>query len=275
MEGQPKEQQLEETASAAPLPPRLNPKRDEWSEGAVTCLLEAYEAKWVLRNRAKLKGQDWEDVARQVSARAESGSSRSTKTATQCKNKVESMKKRYRNEVAAAGRGSGSRWPLFSKLDGLVRCQSGSRALVVADDKIASCDQGAEEEEAATAVQEEYTEGDKEQPPEMNKEPDQKVQSCNSSKETQHIQRKREKRKRTKEEGCEVAESIRWLTDAILRVEQMRMESMRDMEKIRAETEAKKAEMELKRTEILANTQLQIAKLFAKKSNGDKANFLA
>jgi hypothetical protein len=45
-------------------------KRDEWSEGAVTSLLDAYEAKWVLRNRAKLKGQDWEDVAKAVSARA-------------------------------------------------------------------------------------------------------------------------------------------------------------------------------------------------------------
>ncbi|CAN6896362.1 unnamed protein product [Brassica oleracea] len=30
---------------------------------AVSSLLEAYETKWVLRNRAKLKGQDWEDVA--------------------------------------------------------------------------------------------------------------------------------------------------------------------------------------------------------------------
>ena len=27
-------------------------KRDEWSEGAVSTLLEAYEAKWVLCNRA-------------------------------------------------------------------------------------------------------------------------------------------------------------------------------------------------------------------------------
>ena len=122
-------------------PPRLGLgsdclKRDEWSEGAVGCLLEAYESKWVLRNQAKLKGQDWEDVARKVSLRAAG----SAKTETQCKNKIESMKKRYRNEVAA---GSGSRWPLFPKLDELVRCRGSATtlrpaALVVVDEKPAA-----------------------------------------------------------------------------------------------------------------------------------------
>lgn len=92
-------------------------KRDEWSEGAVTTLLEAYEAKWVLRNRAKLKGHDWEDVAKHVSARA--NSTKSPKTQTQCKNKIESMKKRYRSESATTA--DASSWPLYSRLDVLLR----------------------------------------------------------------------------------------------------------------------------------------------------------
>ncbi|KAL2234108.1 UNVERIFIED_CONTAM: Trihelix transcription factor ASIL2 [Sesamum indicum] len=91
-------------------------KRDEWSEGAVSSLLEAYEAKWTLRNRAKLKGQDWEDVAKHVSGRA--NGSKSAKTQTQCKNKIESMKKRYRSESAA---GDPSSWPLYPRLDLLLR----------------------------------------------------------------------------------------------------------------------------------------------------------
>lgn len=85
-------------------------KRDEWSEGAVSSLLEAYETKWALRNRAKLKGQDWEDVARHVSSRA--SHTKSPKTQTQCKNKIESMKKRYRSESATAN-GSSSPWKCF------------------------------------------------------------------------------------------------------------------------------------------------------------------
>lgn len=94
-------------------------KRDEWSEGAVSSLLEAYEEKWILRNRAKLKGQDWEDVAKYVSARA--NSSKSPKTQTQCKNKIESMKKRYRSESATA---DASSWPLYPRLDLLLRGNS-------------------------------------------------------------------------------------------------------------------------------------------------------
>lgn len=92
-------------------------KRDEWSEGAVSCLLEAYEAKWTLRNRAKLKGQDWEDVAKHVSMRGTGA--KSAKTQTQCKNKIESMKKRYRSESAAAA--DASSWPLYPRLDLLLR----------------------------------------------------------------------------------------------------------------------------------------------------------
>nr|AFK40011.1 unknown [Lotus japonicus] len=93
-------------------------KRDEWSEGAVCTLLEAYEAKWVLRNRAKLKGQDWEEVAKHVSSRA--NNTKSPKTQTQCKNKIESMKKRYRSESATATDAASS-WPLYSRLDVLLR----------------------------------------------------------------------------------------------------------------------------------------------------------
>lgn len=99
-------------------------KRDEWSEGAVSSLLEAYETKWVLRNRAKLKGHDWEDVARYVSSR--SNSTKSPKTQTQCKNKIESMKKRYRSESATA---DASSWPLYHRLDLLLRGNGPSPAL--------------------------------------------------------------------------------------------------------------------------------------------------
>lgn len=105
-------------------------KRDEWSEGAVTTLLDAYESKWLLRNRAKLKGNDWEDVARHVSTRA--NGTKSTKTQTQCKNKIESMKKRYRAEAATLNgsnsNANGSSWPLYSRLDGLLRCRTAAAA---------------------------------------------------------------------------------------------------------------------------------------------------
>ncbi|KAL2925892.1 Trihelix transcription factor ASIL2 [Bienertia sinuspersici] len=71
-----------------------------------------------------LKGQDWEDVAKHVSSYA--NNTKSPKTQTQCKNKIESMKKRYRSESATADTSS---WPLFSRLNNLLRGTGGSSGL--------------------------------------------------------------------------------------------------------------------------------------------------
>ncbi|KAM0895450.1 hypothetical protein ACQ4PT_023816 [Festuca glaucescens] len=122
---------------AAPPPPQQ--KRDEWSESGISRLLEAYEAKWLLRNRAKLKWSDWVDIANDVSSSSEAagkpgpGPGGSAKTPNQCKNKVESMKKRYRAESAAAARtgagaagtgaasSSATSWRFFGRMDGLLK----------------------------------------------------------------------------------------------------------------------------------------------------------
>lgn len=53
-----------------------------------------------------------------------------------------------------------------------------------------------------------------------------------------------------------------------MRSERARMETMKEIEKMRAEAEAKRGEMDLKRTEIMANTQLEIARLFAVAASG-------
>ena len=72
-----------------------------------------------------------------------------------------------------------------------------------------------------------------------------------------------DKKKRRREEEWEVGESLRWLAEVVVRSEQARMDTMREGEKMRAEAEAKSWEIDLKRTEILADTQLEIARLFA------------
>lgn len=75
---------------------------------------------------------------------------------------------------------------------------------------------------------------------------------------------KMEKRKRKrKEDQLDIAESIRWLAEVVVKSEQARMETMKEIEKMRVEAEAKRDEMDFKRTEIIANTQLEIARLFA------------
>ncbi|KAL7259225.1 hypothetical protein ACSBR1_005174 [Camellia fascicularis] len=303
-------------------------KRDEWSEGAVSSLIEAYEAKWTLRNRAKLKGQDWEDVAKHVSSR--SNSTKSPKTQTQCKNKIESMKKRYRSESSSAAAADGSSWPLFPRLDLLLRGSSTSGApppphalppppppppplrnppLMLLEQSLpppplpppppplpapppplpappkpsqpsppAPCPVGiAENSDASNGVDRRAKE-DGVDPPSMNTdssttpaaaaafyndEAKEKDKEKLRNLKTRSSLGKKKTMRRRKEEW-EVGEKIiRRLAEALVRSEEMRMETMREIEKMRAEAEAKRGEMDLQRTQIIANTQLEIARLFA------------
>ncbi|KAK6140385.1 hypothetical protein DH2020_025869 [Rehmannia glutinosa] len=261
-------------------------KRDEWSEGAVSSLLEAYEAKWALRNRAKLKGQDWEEVAQHVSGRA--GGSKSAKTQTQCKNKIESMKKRYRSESAAA---DGSSWPLYSRLDLLLRGNHGRPAAAAAaanppsvvveelpsvppppppasvvvpspiletavispavlgqgsvaqDSRGADCgDRVAKEEGDGIKL----TNGHESEKNPLFDDTDSSTPAIYTEKQVPNTkapskkskgERKLDKPilKRTREEYCwEIGESIRWVAEVVVRSEQARLETMKEIERMRA-----------------------------------------
>ncbi|KAI9115207.1 hypothetical protein K1719_013526 [Acacia pycnantha] len=318
-------------------------KRDEWSEGAVSTLLEAYESKWVLRNRAKLKGHDWEDVARYVSSRA--NCTKSAKTQTQCKNKIESMKKRYRSESASGD--ASSSWPLYSRLDLLLRGTGPTPSTTTLAVPLAAApatpapaqspsqsthhgnNQGFVLLEPPLAVAQPHHQPQplpvaagsppplpnapnshgsngigrlaKEDGLETNKSSDQvsnknmnEIMDTDSStpalyshskehptRSNNNNNKKRKmkmdhrsntkKMKRKSEEGkineMGIAESIRWLAEVVVRSEQARMEMMKEIEKMRVEAEAKRGEMDLKRTEIIANTQLEIARIFASVNN--------
>ncbi|TYH20657.1 hypothetical protein ES288_A05G447800v1 [Gossypium darwinii] len=300
-------------------------KRDEWSEGAVSSLLEAYENKWVLRNRAKLKGHDWEDVARYVSARA--NCTKSPKTQTQCKNKIESMKKRYRSESATA---DGSSWPLYPRLDLLLR---GSTApppppLLPPQLQPSAVPQAATpistnpplmtlpEPSMMVVLQQQQQHPPPPPPPHLAPqlpgttqnshgsngidripkedgagtklsghlsdkiamETDSSTPALYSDKERPRSKKAKmkiettatmmKKKKKRRKEECEVGESIQWLAQVVLKSEQARMETMKEIEKMRVEAEAKRGEMDLKRTEIIAKTQLEIARLFAGSNKG-------
>ncbi|KAL4369259.1 hypothetical protein GQ457_05G021330 [Hibiscus cannabinus] len=288
-------------------------KRDEWSEGAVSSLFEAYESKWVLRNRAKLKGHDWEDVARYVSARA--NCTKSPKTQTQCKNKIESMKKRYRSESATA---DGSSWPLYPRLDLLLRGLTAPpppSAVPQAATPISTNPPLMSLQEIVVLQQQHHSRAPPLPPPhstpqlpgytqnshgsngiggrtpkvskedgagtklsghlldKIAMETDSSTPALYSDKERPRSKMKMEtkkeaKKKRRKEEEWEIGESVGWVAQVVLKSEQARMETIKDIEKMRVEAEAKRGEMDLKRTEIIAATQLEIARLFAGSNKG-------
>ncbi|KAG6472300.1 hypothetical protein ZIOFF_069760 [Zingiber officinale] len=267
---------------AAPKVPDKG-KRDEWSEGGVLCLLEVYESKWVLRNRAKLKGSDWEEIARLVSMRC--SGTKALKTPTQCKNKIEALKKRYRSESTLThDPTSTSSWQFYSRMDDLLK---GSVNCLVNPKSNHGIDlQALPKAETDVEVDDHlhdsnHDDGSNTMPIDVNtnadkiddKRMDNRGVYGNLS--TPRIKEATadmvggsdpgSSSKKRKVTVSEVAESIRLLAQSILQIEQARMEMYKDSERMRAETEIKRGEMELKRTEIIANTQLQIAKLFMRR----------
>lgn len=92
--------------------------REEWSDTAIACLLDAYTDKFMQLNRGNLRGRDWEEVAAIVSERCE----KQSKSVEQCKNKVDNLKKRYKLERHRMSNGgiSASHWPWFKKMEQIV-----------------------------------------------------------------------------------------------------------------------------------------------------------
>ncbi|KAF8759281.1 hypothetical protein HU200_010318 [Digitaria exilis] len=300
-------------ADAAPLAAAAPPqKRDEWTESGIVRLLEAYEAKWLLRNRAKLKWSDWVDIAREVSAHCADdaasagkpppagGGGNSAKTPNQCKNKIESMKKRYRAESAAVARAgpaaAGPSWRFFARMDGLLKGPAVCSGQVQLAELGNSIDlrappKGEAEVEADFAAQlqdagpgafsdlmnidtngvvpEKAEKVDNSVPKESRAaDSDANVSSPRSkvaNEDVEEVDKAWDRPKKRKSTEFDIAKSIELLASSYLKIEHARMEMYRETERMRVEAEIKKGEMELKRTEIMAKTHLQIAKLFAKR----------
>lgn len=109
--------------------------REEWSDSAIACLLDAYTDKYLQLNKGNLRGRDWEDVATIVSKRSEKH--KSGKSVEQCKNKVDNLKKRYKVECQRLSSGSlaVSHWPWFKKMEQIVGSSSSSSKAATDDDK--------------------------------------------------------------------------------------------------------------------------------------------
>ncbi|KAM3318704.1 hypothetical protein ACQJBY_036082 [Aegilops geniculata] len=85
-----------------------------WSDGETMHLIDVYEDRWTKLRRGQLKAHQWEDVAGEVTHRC--GGQR--KTGTQCRHKLEKLRKRYRTEAA---RPVTSLWPFFRRMERLER----------------------------------------------------------------------------------------------------------------------------------------------------------
>ncbi|KAJ0250500.1 Trihelix transcription factor ASIL1 [Hirschfeldia incana] len=91
---------------------------DCWSEEATKVLIEAWGERFSEPGKGTLKQQQWKEVAEVVN---ESRQCKYLKTDVQCKNRIDTVKKKYKLEKAKIASGDGpSKWVFFKKLEALI-----------------------------------------------------------------------------------------------------------------------------------------------------------
>lgn len=104
--------------SSRPLPVR----EDCWSEDATSTLIDAWGRRYMELNRGNLRQKDWQDVADAVNA-LHGHTKKTHRTDVQCKNRIDTIKKKYKIEKARVSSSNGtltSSWIFFDRLDSLI-----------------------------------------------------------------------------------------------------------------------------------------------------------
>nr|XP_010917433.1 trihelix transcription factor ASIL2 [Elaeis guineensis] len=95
-------------------------REDCWSEGATSTLIDAWGERYLELSRGNLKQKHWQEVADAVTSR--DGYTKTPKTDVQCKNRIDTLKKKYKIEKSkiASSAAATSPWPFFGRLDVLL-----------------------------------------------------------------------------------------------------------------------------------------------------------
>ncbi|KAK7290386.1 hypothetical protein RIF29_04779 [Crotalaria pallida] len=103
--------------------PRPLPVREDcWTEEASSTLVDAWGRRYLDLNRGNLRQKDWQDVADAVNA-LHAHSKKTHRTDVQCKNRIDTIKKKYKIEKARVSSSNGtvsSTWPFYDRLDSLI-----------------------------------------------------------------------------------------------------------------------------------------------------------
>ncbi|KAL3632220.1 hypothetical protein CASFOL_025204 [Castilleja foliolosa] len=114
-----------ELSSEPPPPPRslaFPTREDCWSEEATRTLIDAWGAHYLQLNRGNLRQKHWQEVADTVNA-LHATSAKLRRTDVQCKNRIDTTKKKYKIEKSKTVKSHGryiSPWAHFESLDSLI-----------------------------------------------------------------------------------------------------------------------------------------------------------
>ncbi|XP_010104393.2 trihelix transcription factor ASIL1 isoform X1 [Morus notabilis] len=97
-------------------------REDCWSADATFTLIDAWGERYLELKRGNLRQKHWQEVADAVNSDHCDGP-KSRRTDIQCKNRIDTLKKKYKIEKARVSDSDGtyvSPWPFFARLDALI-----------------------------------------------------------------------------------------------------------------------------------------------------------
>lgn len=252
-----------------------------WTEVETNHLIDAYQEKWYALKRGQLKARHWEEVANLVFLRC--GGLEPSKSSVQCRHKIEKLRKRYRTEKQQQGITRGSRWVFFERMDQL---ENGPRA----DSVIVPNGRQLTEHDSDTADNNHNHNHNSDHPRSFHYQGGLPLDEAmaapflslkNGSVDGKFAASSRLNVKRRSIEppsqqpqfqsqpppqpqpSSELAAVIRSLGEGFLRIEQMKLEMQRDNERLRME-------MEMKRTEMILESQQHMADVIARALSSKK-----
>ncbi|WOK99275.1 trihelix transcription factor ASIL2-like [Canna indica] len=105
-----------------PPNPAVPYREDCWSEGETSALVDAWGDRYLELNRGNLRQKHWQEVADAVNSCRGASGRRPPRTDVQCKNRIDTLKKKYKIELGRITGGGGGtvQWSFFSRLDALI-----------------------------------------------------------------------------------------------------------------------------------------------------------
>ncbi|KAK7324677.1 hypothetical protein VNO77_28430 [Canavalia gladiata] len=109
-------------APSSSRPSPFSGREDCWSEEATFTLIDAWGERYLELNRGNLRQKHWQEVADAVNVRHGHAGGKACRTDVQCKNRIDTLKKKYKIEKARVSDSgdSATAWPFFRRLDFLI-----------------------------------------------------------------------------------------------------------------------------------------------------------
>ncbi|KAJ8561092.1 hypothetical protein K7X08_027282 [Anisodus acutangulus] len=107
---------------ASTRPAAFPAREDCWSEAATHTLIDAWGSHYLELKRGNLRQKHWQEVANAVNA-LHGHTKKQYRTDIQCKNRIDTLKKKYKIEKARVSQSHGRyvpQWPFFNSLDALI-----------------------------------------------------------------------------------------------------------------------------------------------------------